>query len=138
MPEAEARPTAVTQGWRKTRVLASARLQLLRGALVDLGSVSVREQIAHRYSSLLSKHGIDHLDRDVVLGPNRELTQALGRLLYEEGAAGLLYESKLKGTCAALFERRARLVAIGRGERLTKDLPELLQACQDLVLTLEP
>lgn len=119
-------------------MLAPARLQLLQGTLVNLGSVPVREEIARRHPWLLSVHGIDHLDRDAVLGPDRGLTQALGRLLYDEGAAGVLYESKLDGLCAALFERRARLVAAGRGQRLTKPVPELLQACRDLFLSLEP
>ena len=128
----------VSQAWRKKHVLVPAQVRLLRGTLVDLGSVAVREQIARRYSSLLSDHGIDHLDRDAVLGPDRALTQSLGRLLYEEGAAGVLYESKLDGICAALFERRARLVATGPGQRLTKPLPELFQACRDLFLSLEP
>lgn len=97
----------------------------------------MREQLARRYDRLLKSHGYEHLDRDAVLSPDRALTQALGRALYQEGAAGVLYGSKLDGICAALFERRARLAAMGRGRRLAEPIPELLQACDDLGLALE-
>lgn len=124
--------------WRQRKVLAPARVQLLRGSLINLDSVPVREQIARRYPWLLREHGIDHLDRDVIQGRSKELSRALGRLLYDEGAAGVLYSSKLNGICAALFERRARLMPAGRPTRLTKPIPELQQACHDLGLSLDP
>lgn len=126
----------VPLAWREKHVLCPARIQLFRGFLVDLDDVAVREEIAHRHPQLLRKQKVQFLDRDVILGTNRSLTQMLGKLLYREGAAGLLYPSKLNGRCAALFERRARLVPAGGGEPLTFDIPELRQACEDLRLTL--
>jgi hypothetical protein len=128
----------VTRSWRENHVLSSARIQLLRGSLVDLDSVAVREEIAHRHSQFLLEYKVPFLDRDVIQGRNRELTQALGKLLYREGAAGLLYSSKLKGLCAVLFERRARLVPAGHREPLTGHIPEFLQACHDLHLSCDP
>jgi hypothetical protein len=126
----------VPLAWREKHVLCPARIQLFRGSLVDLDDVAVREEIARRHPEVLRKHKVQFLDRNVILGTNRKLTQALGKLLYEEGAAGLLYPSKLKGRCAVLFERRARLVQAGRGEPLASDIPELRKACEDLRLTL--
>jgi hypothetical protein len=105
---------------------------------MDLSSVRARERIAHRYPWLLEGYGEPFLDGHIIQGRNRDLTQALGRLLYQEGAAGLLYPSKLKGACAALFERRARLVAAGRSQRLSEAIPEFRQACQHLHLTYDP
>jgi hypothetical protein len=119
-------------------VLAPARIQLLRGSLVNLDSVRVREQIARRYPWLLREHAVDYLDRDVIQEKSKELTRALGRVLYEEGAAGVLYPSKLNGVCAALFERRARLMPAGQPEHLTNSVPEFQQACRDLGLFFEP
>jgi hypothetical protein len=119
-------------------VLSPARVQLFRGSLINLDSVPVREQIARRYPWLLQEHGAEHLDRDVIQGPNRELTQVLGKLLYGEGAAGVLYPSKLDGICAALFERRARLIHAGRREVLTDPIPEFQQACDHLHLAFDP
>jgi hypothetical protein len=134
-PPEESGAGKIPLAWRERHVLSPAGIQLLRGSLVDLDDVAVREEIAHRHPELLRKHKIRFLDRDVIQGTNRRLTQALGKLLYGEGAAGLLYPSKLKGLCAVLFERRARLVPAGRGESLTSDIPEFRQACQDLRLT---
>lgn len=128
----------VTASWRRKHVLVPARIHIFRGELVDLRSVPVRERIARTYPEFLERHGLRRLDLDVIQTGRRELTQALGRLLYEQGAAGLLYPSKLDGLCAALFERRARLVAAGKPERLTRSVAELEQACRDFGLVLEP
>jgi hypothetical protein len=125
----------VPMAWRRKHVLSQARMQVLRGSLVDLDSVPVRERIVRRYPKFFADREVEHFDGNVVQSSERELTQALGRLLYEDGAAGLLYGSKLKGLCAALFERRARLVAVGRHQRLSEPIPEFQQACQHLQLT---
>jgi len=137
LPEEETDAGRVPLAWRQRKVIAPARIQLLRGSLINLDSVPVREQIVRRHPWLLHGHGVEHLDRDIVEGKNKELTRALGRLLYEEGAAGVIYPSKLHGVCAALFERRARLVPAGRSERLTNPIPELLQACREIGLSLD-
>lgn len=139
LEEGETPPfTGVTQAWRKKHVLSPARIQVFRGDLVDLDSVMVREQIAHRHPGFLRDHGVGFLDRGVIQSPDRSFTQRLSRRLYEEGAAGLLFPSKLAGTCAVLFERRARLVPAGRTESLLGPIPELEQACSDLQLSVEP
>lgn len=138
LPEEETDAGRVPLSWRQRKVLAPARIQLLRGSLINLDSVPVREQIARRYPWLFREHAVDYLDRDVIEGKSKELTRAIGRLLYEEGAAGVLYPSKLNGVCAALFERRARLMPAGRPERLTKPIPEFQQACHDLGLSFDP
>ena len=131
----EAAAGHVPMAWRRRHVLCPARMQVLRGALLDLDSVPVREEIARRHPWFLEGHDEPYLDGYIIQGRNRDLTQALGRLLYREGAAGLLYRSKLKGICAALFERRARLVEAGRSQRLSEPIPEFRQACHHLRLT---
>jgi hypothetical protein len=138
LPEEETDAGRVPLSWRQRKVLAPATIQLLRGSLINLDSVPVREQIVRRYPWLLREHAVDYLDRDVIQGRSKELTRALGRLLYEEGAAGVLYPSKLDGICVALFERRARLVPAGRPERLEGPNSDLEQACRHLGLSLDP
>ncbi len=98
----------------------------------------VREQVAHRHARFLSDHKVDFLDLGLIQSTDRSFTQSLSRRLYEEGAAGLLFPSKLAGTCAVLFERRARLVPAGRPEPLLGSIPELEQACSHLKLSLRP
>jgi hypothetical protein len=137
LAEKERAGGVVSMGWRRKHVLVSARIHTFRGELVDLRSVPVRERIAHDHPDFLERHGIRRLDLDVIQAGRRELTQPLGRYLYDQGAAGILYPSKLDGLCAALFERRAKLVAAGKPERLANPIPELEQACRDLVLLLE-
>ncbi len=137
LPEEETDAGRVPLSWQQRKVLAPARIQLLRGYLINLDSVPIREQIVRKYPWLFREHAVDYLDRDVIQGKSKELTRALG-LLYEEGAAGVCYPSKLNGVCAALFERRARLIPSGRLERLTKPIPEFQQACHDLGLSFGP
>lgn len=138
LPEEEADAGRVPLDWRQRKVLAPARIQLLRGSLINLDSVPVRQQIARRHPWLLREHELEFLDRDIIQGRNKELTRALGRLLYEEGAAGVLYPSKLNGVCAALFERRARLMPVGRPLPLAAPIPELAQVCRHLGLSFDP
>ncbi len=110
-------------------------LQILGGrSLVDLESVPVRTEIQFRHSRHLPRRR--HLDRDAILNPSRRFTQKLGRLLYQDGFAGILYGSKLRGLCLAIFERRARLLPAGSPEPLTDSIPDLEQVCRDLGLTL--
>jgi RES domain-containing protein len=135
--EQERRLIPLSRSWRSKHVLVPVRIHLAQGTfLVDLGRVPVRERIFHDYRHLMS--GVRRLDRNVIAGEERELTQMLSRLVYEEGAAGILYPSKLDGLCVALFEHRSRLVATGRRELLTEDIPEFLTACSHLHIPLDP
>lgn len=125
----------VSRKWRQSRVLTPAAFQIGRSRqLVDMEDVAVRTRISFEHPELLPRGRF--LDRDLVLSSSRKFTQRLGRVLYESGVAGLLYGSKLYGLCAALFERRARLVAAGPSEPLAGAIPDLERVCQDLGLTL--
>jgi hypothetical protein len=67
----------------------------------------------------------------------RIITQKISRLLFDEGAAGIVYRSNLDdGRCVALFETRAHLEAVGTAKPLVHAIPELLQVCDEFNLIL--
>jgi RES domain len=125
----------ISRKWRQDRVLVPATLEILPGhSLVDLRDVAVRREIRSKHGGLFPRGR--HLDLDLVVTPQRKFTQALRGELYKEGAAGILYVSKLYGTCLALFEPRAKLILAGPPEPLTDSFPDFEQVCRDLGLTL--
>jgi hypothetical protein len=121
--------------WREKRVLAPATVEILSGCLVSLDEVEVRKDLELKLAQLLLTQNVNHLDMDVVQGTDREVTQAIARTLFDEGAAGILYSSKYDNQiCAALFEGRARLLFRGDPLRLTDSLPDFERVCVDFRL----
>jgi hypothetical protein len=121
--------------WQKDRVLISAKIEILAGELVDLKDVDLRCDLAFELADL--ELGIDYLDMDVVQGSQRAVTQAVARALFDRGAAGVLYKSRLDDEpCIALFEGRASLVPAGEVIPMTESPPELQQVCREFRLDL--
>ena len=109
-----------------------ATVEILSGTLYSLDDVSLRRDLERKLVRLLLDQGIEHLDLDVVQGSRREVTQAIARALFEEGAAGVLYQSKYDNqVCTALFEGRARLISRGDALSLSEPLPEFQQVCKE-------
>jgi hypothetical protein len=126
----------VPWGFRRKRVLAPAAIETT-GPLVDLDNVPVRQDLERRLFDLLYRHGMDHLDIGNVRSNDREVTQTISRSLYDDGAAGIRFRSRLDDRpCSVLFEGRARLVSAGEPEPLTDPIPELLQVCDEYSLVL--
>ena len=125
----------VPDEWRVKRVLVPATVEILSGALYSLDDVSLRRDLERKLLGLLLDQGIGHLDLDVVQGSAREVTQAIARALFEEGAAGVLYRSKYDNeVCVALFEGRSRLIPRGDALSLAEPLPEFQQVCKEFRL----
>lgn len=81
---------------------------------------------------------MDHLDLDLVMGPRREVTKTVGRALFLEGAAGVIYRSRYDSElCVALFEGRARLEKAGEWESLADFPPEVEQVCLEWELVVD-
>lgn len=130
---------AVAAEWRDARVLAPAA-PVLDGDLVDVDDPRVRARLERAHAALLAEHGMAHLDIAEVRSRTRVVTQAIGRSVYEHGAAGVRFGSNLDDQpCFAIFEARGRLVP-RRGEPplpLSADLAILVQVCDEYGLRLE-
>ena len=126
----------VDLSWRKEHVLALARIHLLRGRLVRLNE---DEETLRQ----LLDPGLRDLNANAIRQSGRDVTQQIARCLFDQGCAGLVYESKFDpgGHCIALFEGRARLEPaeeLPRPRPLTEPVEELLQVCEEWGLLLEP
>lgn len=129
----------VPAGWRDLKALASAEIRGLTGPLVSLDEVTVRSDLEVKLASLLYSLGIQHLDIDVIQGARREVTQAIARVLYGQGAAGVLYKSRFDNIPGvAFFEGRFDLKQSPPHDwrSLTASFPELEQVCSEWGLKL--
>lgn len=126
----------VPPDWLEQQALASGRLEIFSGELVDIDDPPLRTELERKHADLLAAHGMDHLDISEVRSRNRQLTQALSRDLFDRGAAGLVFRSNLDDLpCVALFEGRAAVRLEGEAQPLT-DIPvELLQVCEEFGLS---
>jgi RES domain-containing protein len=118
--------------WRQDRVLIEAQIVIKSGNLVPLEEPGVRYRLEREpeVRDLLIALGISQLDMGIILGSERKLTQAIARSVHRWGDAGVRYPSRHGlGECAALFEGKAQLVAIGPHRPLTDDFPELVEVC---------
>jgi hypothetical protein len=127
----------VTTAWRRAHELAPARV-IRDGPLIDMDQPATLDQLATRHAGLLAEHGMRQLNISEIRSKNRPVTQAIGRDLYERGAAGLRFRSNLDDKpCVVLFEGRAQFAADGTATPLTEDLPELLLVCSEYNLVLK-
>jgi len=127
----------VTRGWREAHELAPARVSR-DGPLVDLDQPGMLNQLATRHATLLAEHGMRQLNISEIRSKNRPVTQAIGRDLYQRGAAGLRFRSNLDDKpCVVLFEGRACFSADGSATSLTEDVPELLLVCAEYNLEVD-
>lgn len=126
----------VSVAWRERHVLAPAQVRR-EGPLVDLDQPELLDDLTSAHAALLAQHEMQYLNISEIRSKTREVSQAVGRDLYERGAAGLLFRSNLdNGRCIVLFEGRASLEPDGRSQPLTDDLPELLTVCSEYGLVL--
>lgn len=129
----------VTAEFRRKKVIAPARITSDHDKLIDVDLVPIRHHLERRHAGLLAKHGMAHLDMGQIKSDNRAVSQAIARTIYDDGAHGIIFRSKLDlQRCYALFENRARLEPDGVPIPLTEDLPALLQVCREYQLAIEP
>lgn len=116
----------VTAAWRRENVLVPATLEL-DSELVDLLNPATRQVLEVRHQSLLVAHDMEHLDTHEITAKKRIVTQTIAGDLFERGAAGVRFPSRLDGgTCIALFEHRGTPVAAGGVVVLTDPAPPAL------------
>lgn len=104
----------ISREWLSERAIAQGRLEIIAGKLMDVEDLPLLNQLEINLAALLHQHEFRHLDISVIRGPSREVTQAIGRYLYDAlGASGVLYRSTVdSGRCVALFKGRARLARL--------------------------
>lgn len=126
----------VGASWRASHALLAGH-PIFDGELADVEDLGVRLALQHRHASLLSEHGIEHLNISEIRSPNRLVTQTIGRDLYESGFAGLAFRSNLDGhPCFALFEGRAELEPLGELLMMSDESAILRGLCAKLGLRL--
>src|SRR5207302_7574825 len=98
----------VPADWYHTRAVGQLRLTPRRRWL-DLRSFETREALRHELAQTLLDLGLEDLDLSGVMGPKRQLTQAIARWAYERDYRGLAYSSRFNATltCWAIFEGAA-------------------------------
>lgn len=131
--------TPVTAAWRTQHVLVPASLSL-DGALVDLTDVATRHGIEDEHASLLAEHDLSHLDLHEITTTRRAVTQTIASSLFDQGAAGVRFPSRLDGNaCVVGFEGRVEIAPAGAPVSLTDPPPEPLQnVCAAWRLAIEP
>lgn len=116
------------------KAIASGRIHILSGGLVDLDEPGIRASLEDEHRALLTAHGMDRLDISAARSRQRPVTQAIGYSLYSKGAAGVLYGSNVDNQrCFALFEGRSELKPLTEPEPLIDLLAEIepfLEACR--------
>jgi hypothetical protein len=116
----------VPAGWYHRR--AVIRLCLGPGQRwLDLRAPQTREALRRELAATLLALGFTDLDLSAVVGPRRQLTQAIARWAYERGYAGLAYSSRLDAALGlwAIFEGAA-FAAVGLPEPIVATDPDLL------------
>jgi hypothetical protein len=130
--------TRVTLEWRTANALAAGRLEFREGRLIPIYEPAVRSRLEERLHDFLVSLRVSRLDLNEVQGSRRKLTQAIARLLYEEGEAGIMYQSRFDGQiCCALFEGRVRLIPTEEANLLSAAIPEFEQVCEEFRLVVE-
>jgi RES domain len=116
--------------WYRGRAVGRFRLAPHQRWL-DLRSMETREVLRRELAQTLLELGLEDLDLSGVVGPRRQLTQAIARWAYEHGYNGLAYSSRFDAalTCWGVFEGAAFEVT-GPPEPILPDDPGLLAAAR--------
>lgn len=80
----------VPADWYHARAVGRLRLAT-RQRCLDLRSFETREALRHELAQMVLDLGLEDLDLSGVVGPKRQLTQAIARWVYDYGYAGLVY-----------------------------------------------
>lgn len=103
------------------------------GRLLDITSPDDRRWLEREITDTLAELGIDQVTTHELTDTDRPKTQRIARAAFERGIAGFRYPSNVGAVpCLALFEGRAKLIAVGGAPQpLDPDMAEaheLLQA----------
>lgn len=122
--------------WYQARAVGRLRLAT-RQRWLDLRSFETREVLRHELAQTLLDLRLEDLDLSGVVGPKRQLTQAIARWAYEREYRGLAYSSRFDATltCWAIFEGAA-FEPIGLPKPILPDDPDLIATATPFGLSL--
>lgn len=123
----------VPADWYRARAMGRLRLAT-RQRWLDLRRLETRELLRGELAHVLLDLELADLDLSGVVGPRRQLTQAIARWAHEHGYAGLVYSSRFDAlTCWAVFEGAA-FHPVGPPEPILSDDPDLVSTAQSFGL----
>lgn len=106
--------------------IAQGRVRIHSGDLVDLDDPGIRKWLERHKWDLFREHRVKRFDISAARSRRRPMTKEIGRFLYQEGAAGIIYGSNVDNQrCFALFEGRAELEPLTEKEPLAGLLDEI-------------
>jgi hypothetical protein len=116
----------VPADWYRARAIGRLRLAT-RQRWLDLRRLETREVLHSELAQTILDLGLEDLDFSGVVGPRRQLTQAMSRWAFEHGYAGLVYSSRFDAalSCWALLEG-AEFEPIGPHEPILPSDADLL------------
>lgn len=120
--------------WYHARAVGRLRLATHQQWL-DLRSFETREALRSELAQTLLDLGLEDLDLSGVVGPKRQLTQAIARWVYERKYRGIAYRSRFDATftCWAIFEG-AEFERVGLSEHILPDDPDLASVARSFGL----
>lgn len=129
------RPRVPTD-WYSTRAIGRIRLAT-RQRWLDLRSFETREALRLELAQTLLDLGLEDLDLSGVVGPERQLTQAIAQWAFDHGHAGLVYSSRFDAahTCWAIPEG-VTFDPVGLPEPILPDDPDLVWAARSFGLAM--
>jgi len=130
----------VSPAWRRAHVLIRAAIFTVGHArLARIESRRTLNCLKRDHVSLLAGLGIHKLNLSVIRSRDRIITQQFSRTLYQTGAAGIAFKSRLDGRpCFTIFEGRGSFRKRSRPIPMTDDWPELVRLYGEYNLLLRP
>ena len=122
------------------RVLGQGRLDP-KHRFIDVDHPRTHAQLTEELPDLLTRHGVRHFDRGVMMTQDRRITRTVAGHLYSQAAAtatGIRYASRVHGglECWALWEHCDEHLTDRESTPLTPEHPEVKQAAELLELQL--
>lgn len=128
---------SVTGAFRRRFVLQPVQIVCTAGPLIAVDIEAIRQKLEREHRPLMDRHGLTRLDLSQLGDLHREVSQIIARYLFDQGAGGIIYRSRLDGgACVALFAGRTQLIPDGDAIPLTEAIPALSQVCAEYGLTL--
>lgn len=124
----------VPADWYHTRAVGRLCLAT-RQRWLDLWSFETHQALRQELAQTLLDLGFEVLDLSGVVGPRRQLRQAMARWACERGYGGLVYGSRFDNalTCWAIFEGAA-FDHVGEPEPILPDDPDLVSVARSFGL----
>jgi hypothetical protein len=94
-----------------------------------------RDWLEREETEVLAEIGVAKVTTHILTDIDRGVTQRMAGVMYDGGVAGVRYRSNVgEGACVALFESRARFLALGQALAVTPEMDEARTLPQSEIL----